>query len=260
MNRLFLADTKKAKQLLSCEAYEKKLLAKLPATWRPRIEQTRNVDLRHDRLLVYTLLAEAVCVEKWRIFWQTTYTVSDDEEHKFDNFPPLIFDEKKRPSLEGCKFDISVSHTDGMVAVAIAYSADSRIGVDIEKVSCEAIVTAEKFDKRYTKNVNIPYGDFFYHYELLDREDIFLFGFDENGITELCNYDLLEDSVTECEGLKKWTGVEAVLKSDGGGFGSLPNIGKLVTSHAIHTGVIKYHGTSFAITVAEKITISALIL
>lgn len=47
--------------------------------------------------------------------------------------PNYRYDEQNRPYLPGCNYKISISHTTGLVAVA--FSSDQEVGVDVESVN-----------------------------------------------------------------------------------------------------------------------------
>ena len=65
----------------------------------------------------------------------------------------LLFDKKGKPFVEDSRFEFSVSHTDGMVAVAL--STDGAVGVDIEKADKDKEEKISKIVNRFCSGINL---------------------------------------------------------------------------------------------------------
>ena len=249
MEKLFFLDTVSCARLLSDEIFQQRLISNLPETWRERIEKTNNTELRISRIAVYTLLAEAVLCEAGRIYPEDVFT----SEMGAKKIPSLIFTKNGKPYLSGTAYGISISHTDGLSLVAISDKENDEIGVDIEKINERTVSVAQRFLSRYTEKFHILPYDLFAEYEYLDREDIFLYTLDENGLSRLDNYDILfTDIVTGNEGsVLDWCTTEALLKADGGGFASLPQIKQISDKGAPRTGKIIYKNIPYAVSLCK---------
>lgn len=159
-----------------------------------------------------------------------------------------------KPYIEGSPVDFSISHRTGVALVAL--SVEGEIGADIEL--CLSEDRMKGIGKRYLEGLDFTAAsalDADVYYSALSSD-----GTVENltNISDIDNNTLQYGVVTaDKSAYSRWTVLEAVLKLDGGGFGSLGRAGELIAASQIHTAVINYRGRGYAIcaarhTVTEK--------
>ncbi len=149
-----------------------------------------------------------------------------------------------KPYLTECgelsKIHISISHTEG--AVAVALSDECEVGVDIQGEIDEN--RAERLEKRFFKSINIKEENIPLKLLCLNLSD--------NAATfeEAVDIEKVISDFTE-----KWVFCEALLKCDGGGFGSLEKINEIQKQAQVSINRIKINKKQFAVAIAIKSTI-----
>ena len=208
-------------------------LSLLPKELDEFINNTKNDNLRAERYLAYTTLLSGLKV----FFGIDGASVVKDSEGK----PYLIYDGKKYQKNEDStvqykthqknidcdekspeekthtddkeKIYISISHSDGMVAVSI--SDEGEIGVDIQsKISPEK---ANRLSDRFFGDVEVLDEDLkvkYYYCDIVDNMAVF---------TKISLEDADRQDYTT-----KWAYSESVMKLYGRGFSDLSNIRTLV--------------------------------
>ena len=201
-------------------------LSLLPKEFNEFINNTKNDNLRAERYLAYTTLLSGLKV----FFGIDGASVAKDSEGK----PYLIYDEKKYQKNEDlsvrckshqknidydeksseekthtddkAKICISISHSDGMVAVSI--SNEGEIGVDVQsKISPEK---ANRLSDRFFGDVEVLDEDLkvkYYYCDIVDNMAVF---------TKISLEDADRQDYTT-----KWAYSESVIKLYGRGFGDL---------------------------------------
>ena len=117
-----------------------------------------------------------------------------------------------KPTLCDEDYLISLSHTDGLCAVAI--SDENEVGIDVEKLreNERMKLLAQRFLKGFSYKAKEPFG----------VAELYLYDYKEDSLLEI-----LKD-VKECgesfDLTHSWTAAEALLKCDGGGFSSLASL------------------------------------
>lgn len=153
--------------------------------------------------------------------------------------------ESGKPYLEendkASKIKISISHTDG--AVAVALSDEYEIGVDIQSVIDENRV--ERLEKRFFQSINIKE-------ENIHQKILYLNPYRES--------DIIFEEIEEVEKkispfTRKWAYCESLMKCDGGGFASIEKISSIQKEITASTKVIEINKTPFVIATAIKKTL-----
>ena len=136
-----------------------------------------------------------------------------------------------RPSGSLSHISISLSHTDTLAACSI--STDGKdVGVDIERE--HEVKNKKKIYDRLLKNVN-------QNLQALEEKTHTL---------SLCEGACAK--VAEDGFFTRWTRLEAMLKADGGGFGSLCKIADIIPAAKAESFLIKYKGQSYYLSIAAK--------
>ena len=198
----------------------------LPLAIKDRIKNTKDVMTRLERIYAYSLLR---CV-------LNNLGISDDA--LCDGF---FFDEKGKPHLRGCEIEFSVSHTDGMAAVAVC--KNSAVGVDIEKIDLSKKERVEKLIARFCKNVRTSEN--------------------KTGISKKYISDLGKNQLQALEALSEtpmdgeaafieWTVLEAALKHDGTGFERVKSFDNVIKDLKTESAVISADGERYALSVAVE--------
>lgn len=136
------------------------------------------------------------------------------------------------------RIHISISHTEG--AVAVALSNEYEIGVDVQSVIDEN--RAERLEKRFFNSINIKEENV-----PLKLLYLRLSGDNDTSLEEIEN---TEAKVTDFT--KKWAYCESLLKCDGGGFGSLEKIGDIQKQAKVIIQEVKINTKPFAVAIAIK--------
>jgi hypothetical protein len=150
-----------------------------------------------------------------------------------------------KPYLEGGEVNISISHSDSVAVLLV--DTDCDVGVDVqEEIPRERVANLEKRflsgldldDKKTSNNRHVWPLKEKNVLSLLENKDIhiYLFDFDiMRGIDSFICKESTEDSQMDEEKIlssdgafeEKWTIAEAIMKCDGRGFSSLPEISEL---------------------------------
>ena len=181
------------------------------------ISGTRNESLRRSRSIAYSLL----CASLGNLF------------------PGEKIEIKKEPSGKpfgvragGERLHLSISHTDGLAAVAISDACP--VGVDVE---AEIIgERRERVEKRFLANLPSPLG--IKSSDAIPRPVCYGEGISISGIKEPA-------AVTD-----RWVVCEAYLKCDGGGFGSISDIGKIEKDAVCSLWHIEADGRKYSLAMA----------
>ncbi len=255
MTLLYLLNTKSAEELCESEKLSERLLIKLPESWKTHINSPKSEKVRKDRLFAYSLLGYAFYENRER-FLDINETVN---EYTYGFLPELCFTEKGRPFLKDVSFDFSVTHTDGLCCVAIAYSPGNRVGVDAEKLTQVSVKTASEFINKYVQEAKPYVTNLFFDRINKQEVEIVYTAFDKYGIYKTKN-DITVKMPRVSDPLSVWTATEAVLKADGGGFYSLPSLDELVKKHTCSCGNFKVGDDVYCVSVAVEQKISPLIV
>ena len=143
--------------------------------------------------------------------------------------------ENGKPYFEDSDLHFNIAHSEDMVA--IAYSKDGDIGVDIEGEIEEK--RAEKLEIRFPKIAGIK----------AQKSDTDLQAYIMNEVGEILPLalDFADDNFTA-----KWTIAEAVMKCFGGGFSALPSIEKKAEEMQVLTFIFEAENKKNYISVAMK--------
>ncbi len=182
------------------------------AAARERICEARSAKLRESRACAYNLLERA---------YTDIFT---------SPMPPLLFDSHGKPSLDGGKIKISISHTEGVCAVAFA---DGEVGVDVQ--SCEKMLGKERVLQRF---VNDNLQKLIKNAKKCEVEHLFYKTFKE-GILPMGDagrsfIDCEKEDSKQKEAAALWSSLEAVLKCRGG-FCAYKNAEELLRACRIDT-------------------------
>nr|MBE6544506.1 hypothetical protein [Oscillospiraceae bacterium] len=175
-------------------------LPDLPKDIQEYISSTKNDEVRAERRLAYITLLCSLSL----------FFGIDDVEINRDSFgKPFIKHSGNKQIF------ISISHSDGTVAVSLSDEGD--IGVDLQTETDKK--RAEKLDGRFlqgfkTENQFIPIS---YYHCTIENDLVFFI--------EIFPADAKEEGFTE-----RWSALESLLKLDGGGFSSLSKIKKIKDS------------------------------
>ena len=162
------------------------------------IENSKNDEVRLERYTAYSTLFFAL----FELYGKKDLTLCRTDSGK----PYLI------ENGNASKIQISISHSDGLVAVALSDEGD--IGVDIQSEIDKS--RAERLEKRFFTDINIK--------EEIFSHKLFMLSFTEENVKleEFKNAKAKFDGFTA-----KWAYCESIMKCDGGGFGSLDKIPNL---------------------------------
>lgn len=226
------------------------------------IKETKNDKIRAERQLAYTTLlcglrtffdVEKCIIEKTPDGkpYVTVKSVITDENKKYQKNEDLtceIYSHQKNvvsssnfnvigdKDQKHKKLFISISHSDG--AVAVSMSDEGEIGVDIQREISDEI--AEKLNKRFIRNLNTSVTSFnanYYYCKIDDNE------------AQIIRIDLSDAEAYEFT--SKWSLSEATLKLHGRGFGDLSRLDDLITISK--TEIKKMNNGSFSFIVATSI-------
>ena len=203
----------------------------ISAAVKERIEKTKHPKQKLQRRAAYALL-------EWM------YKDMDSTEQ----MPEIIYTPQGKPSFfENNSFHFTISHSDGVVAVAIS---DGEVGIDVQSSS---------IDDGAKQRVGARFGDVLRATcERGVKEPLATISFFEikNGAIGLKTESQAVIKLTKKEAdtdfSASWTLLEAALKLDGGGFSSIGSISKIINSAEFLTVKFNAHGKQFALTVAEK--------
>lgn len=181
-----------------------------------------------ERLAASTLLYTALCYLKNR--------------GEIECVGALKKGEHGRPYLDGGDAKISISHSDGGVALAV--SKDREIGVDIEnEIGPER---AERLEKRFFREEKLSENTF--ENATLPKK----IGGENVKAYSLKNGELVSEKILPTDGsfTSKWTVCEAIMKCDGRGFSALHEIGTLAEKMEIISFIRERGGRKTYISIA----------
>ena len=188
------------------------------------IENSKNDEVRLERFTAYSTLFFAL----FELYEKKDLTLCRTDSGK----PYLI------ENGNASKIQISISHSDGLVAVALSDEGD--IGVDIQSEIDES--RAERLEKRFFTDINIKEEIFPHRLLYLDFSD------NDTKLLEMEKPSKPGASFTE-----KWTYCESLLKCEGGGFGSLEKISKIQNNTKTQTLKINQDSKQFALSTTIKV-------
>ena len=192
----------------------------LPAEVERYILDTKNNKTREERLTAYTLLSaslEKFCgINDWNI-----------EKNAYGK--PILVTKGKENNLY-----INISHSEGVVAVVL--SDEGEVGVDLQSEIPPG--TEDRLKKRFFAFDIRTADNFTPAYFFFDRECNF---------TELAINPIEKISFTD-----KWSLSEAVMKCDGRGFSSLPELEKLQREMDITVKRFSLDKVNYSLSVAKK--------
>ena len=185
---------------------------RLPLFFAKRCEEARSDALRLDRLFTYNLLLYAL---------KNSGVDTDNCE--------LLFTKHGKPYLKGQDISFSLSHTEGLVCVALC---DREIGVDAQSLDEENARRIASATRRFFGGVCLG------SYEIADFTDEVKDGAEYKITASTVSIDVSERGLVFSQkptrftsgidgACRKWCECEALLKLDGGGFSSLSEIGKI---------------------------------
>ena len=176
------------------------------------VENTKNEKIKSERIASYS-----------------TLLISLKELFSIEN-PEIERNENGKPYLKGSEIYFSISHSDGLAAVALS---DSReIGIDLQ---CSFDKDKEeKIDKRFLKDIKFKNDNIDIKYFLL--------------LDGTLKYYSPEISL-ENDFLFRWTFVEANIKCRGLNFSKLKEINEL--SKSTHAQTVKYKNCKITTVIAD---------
>lgn len=214
---------------------------RLPQSYIAYAESCKNSGRQAERVLAYSLLSYGL--EK--IFCELempALEISKNGKPGFSNTNELCF---------------SVSHSHGVIAVALSRGENISLGVDVQKVET---VEPEKFSRicdRFTKGIDSDTCRTF-----LGVDDL------KNGkagivLHTLClrennnSYELYPSEkgfvqTNEPYPAELWTSAEAVLKMEGGGFSSLERLKSISSRASIYSLSLKINEESYSLSLAKS--------
>ncbi len=214
-----------AKGLIDDGFLVENLISSLPVSLLERCQLSGTKELRGERTFLYSLLLYALSKRGINV-----------------NESTLLFTEFGKPYLISRECEFSLSHSDGLVCVAIC---DSEVGVDVQCVGEEKAPVVKRLCQRF-------FPDLF-----IESQEVSDFIGDGEGLTpasvkiNLYEAELLRGknelraSLARClSGLgdsyfRKWAECEALLKLDGRGFGAIGEADKIKDGADVFSTAIK---------------------
>ncbi len=224
-----VADTRKFK-----EAYENAQIRDCHDTWQPLtlipkdvldyIKNGKSEEIKTERLAAYSTLFFAL----FSLYGNKNFAICRKDSGK-----PYLTENGEISAIR-----ISISHTDG--AVAVALSDEYEVGVDVQSEIDEN--RAERLEKRFFNSINI-------NEENIPLKLLYLRLSGDND-TSLKEIENTEAKVTDFT--KKWAYCESLLKCDGGGFGSLEKISEIQKQAKAIIQTVKINTKPFVVVTAIK--------
>ena len=208
------------------ERFAEKNLSSLPRTVRDKISGTNDVGTKYDRIYAYALLC--------RVLEQKGVCVADIQNG-------FAFDEKGKPYLKNSEIAFSLSHTDGVAAVAISESVN--IGVDVERVRDTDTEKTMRVVARFCKDADLTCAENGASVGSFTERDGELYSVDPT--------PTFAPEITDIP-FAKWTALEAVLKCHGKGFESLCEIREISENQHTVSAAFLYGGERYAISVSRE--------
>lgn len=198
----------------------------LPYSVKDKILKTGDGKTKFERVYAYSLLIKILGD------FGLSAKMLDDK---------FFFNEKGKPFVKDSELEFSLSHTDGMVAVAV--STDGAVGVDIEKADKEKKEKISKIINRFCSGVAIEQN--------ISCLEISAYKGNNGKITAM---DTPETQFFDKsnEDFVKWTQLEAMLKCHGGGFEALCELKSTFDSYSTESALIAHCGEIYAISLAKK--------
>jgi hypothetical protein len=196
----------------------------LPKTVKEKILSTKDPATKYERIYTYVLLRYVL----------NECGVSDEAFCS-----SFFFDEKGKPHVGCADFEISVSHTDGVAAVAVC--KNGKIGVDVEKITPSKKEKLEKIITRFCKG---PYSVV----NNVGLAQKYLVDLSEASvkISEIPTQEIAESDMP----FIKWTVLESALKHIGTGFECVKNAEKIIKELKIESSVISFGTDRYALSVS----------
>ena len=220
MSRLYLLDTTNAVSYENCE-FTEALLEGLCDGVKEKIKKTTDVKTRSERVLSYSFLTKILKeIEK--------------DEKKID----IAFDGNGKPFFKNSKTKFSLSHTDGITAVAVS---EKNVGVDVELILSERESNIKKVCDRYCADICVDKKTTIS--EILTYEA-------RNGFCRSNSFEI--DLKPFKSDFSRWTELEAALKCEGGGFASIRAIKNEKTGIVCQSVTFEVKKAKYSVSVAEK--------
>ena len=223
-----VADTKKFK-----EAYENAQIRDCHDTWQPLtlipkdvldyIKNGKSEEIKTERLAAYSTLFFAL----FSLYGNKNFAICRKDSGK-----PYLTENGEISAIR-----ISISHTDG--AVAVALSDEYEVGVDVQSEIDES--RAERLEKRFFNSINTTEESI--PPELLNLR----FGDNEMSLEPIKSTNIKVSDFT-----KKWAYCESLLKCDGGGFGSLEKISDIQKQTNVSIYTVEINEKPYAVATAVK--------
>ncbi len=182
------------------------------------IKNTKNDEVRLERLAAYSTLFFALC----ELYGKRGLTLCRPEYGK--------------PYLDGNEIYISLSHTDG--AVAVALSDEYELGVDIQSEIDEH--RAARLEKRFFDNINIK------------EKNIPVNLFRLNITGDAAAFEAIKAEPREDDFTARWAYCESLLKCDGSGFSGLEKISEIQEKTKTSIKKININKKQFTLSIAIK--------
>ena len=210
------------------EKYEELLKEKyplLPRIIKEKIDKTKDEKTKIERLFSYSYLFDLLLKKG----------VSKEEQNL--NFS---FGEHGKPYLKNNSLNFSLSHSEDIVAIAVA--KDKKVGVDVEFIDIKKEKSIEKILSRFLSDVDLK------NIKIAQNVNINL-NFDTEKIKNVKNNE--EKSLYT--DFFKWTHLEALLKCDGGGFCSVSNKSDILKKTEVISYAFELKNKSFAVSLVKEI-------
>jgi len=187
------------------------------------VSNTKSDKVRLERITAYSTLFYAL----FDLYGKRDLTLVRTELGK-----PYLLENNERSNI-----NVSISHTNGLVAVAL--SDEYEIGVDIEReIDADR---AERLEKRFFGNINIKEENI--------NEKIFLLNFNGNTVI----FENIESNEADTmDFTSKWVYGESLLKCDGCGFLGLDKISEIQENTKTSIRKIKVNKKQFFISTTIK--------
>ena len=188
------------------------------------IENSKNDEVRLERFTAYSTLFFAL----FELYGKKEVVLC-----RTDSGNPYLVENGKTSKIR-----ISLSHSDGLAAVALSDEGD--IGVDIQSEIDKS--RAERLEKRFFADINIK--------EEIFPHKLFMLSFTEENVKleEFKNVEAKLDGFTA-----KWAYCESIMKCDGGGFGSLDKIPNLQEKTKTIIYKINPNSKEFILAITKKV-------
>ena len=234
-----ILDTRRAQGLLP-------LRCRLDEYFLRRIEETKNIGLRNERVAAYSLLT---------VLYEKLYGKP---------LPPIEIGEMGKPRLLGVNIGISLSHTEGFAAAVI--NDGGEVGADIEAQMEKE--RAERVGERFLKDISLAENENFslpiVLISLTLTKDGELDGASLSALSAGTDKSFKSDELHDgavisapCKDgdeknlvLHKWTAAESVLKLNGYGFNDYKSLHIAQKNAKTYTYEISSHGEIWSFSVS----------